>query len=463
MSVASPQVRRFPVDRAARAAGWAGIAVLLGCALALGLASSPPPLGLTLAGGLALIALLGLALARFEAIVALGFVLFGVVFVEPAPPDLVFGVAIAVAVVTGRFSLRRVPPFIAGLLGLFLVLNVLSAIEAIDLGRAGKFFFITAYLAVFSIWLTSWIDRPARARLVVRALLVAAVVSAIIGSLAPFLPFAAADAWHSGGRAKAFFEDPNVFGPFLVLPALILVEELLHPRLLQARRATKLLLFLVLAVGILFAYSRAAWLNAAVGAVTMLAVFALRRGGGRKAAVLLVTIVVSLIVLAGTIAVSGSGDFLNERARVHQVYDTERFAAQETGLALVATHPFGIGPGQFEGVVGYAAHSTYIRALAEQGLLGVFAVVALLLGTLLLATRNAVVGRDTFGVGSAALLAAWCGILANSVFVDTLHWRHLWLLAALIWIGAMLPAPRRVSYALSSGERSSSVRAEPPA
>jgi len=179
--------------------------------------------------------------------------------------------------------------------------------------------------------------------------------------------------------------------------------------------------------------------------------------------VLLVTIVVSLIVLAGTIAVSGSGDFLNERARVHQVYDTERFAAQETGVALVATHPFGIGPGQFEGVVGYAAHSTYIRALAEQGLLGVFAIVALLLGTLLLATRNAVVGRDTFGVGSAALLAAWCGILANSVFVDTLHWRHLWLLAALIWIGATLPAPRRVSYALSSGERSSSVRAEPPA
>jgi O-antigen ligase len=94
--------------------------------------------------------------------------------------------------------------------------------------------------------------------------------------------------------------------------------------------------------------------------------------------------------------------------------------------------------------VGYAAHSTYIRALAEQGLLGLFIVVALLLGTLLLAFRNAVVGRDTYGVGSAALLAAWTGILANSVFVDTMHWRHLWLLAALIWIGAMLPAPRRI-------------------
>ena len=37
------------------------------------------------------------------------------------------------------------------------------------------------------------------------------------------------------------------------------------------------------------------------------------------------------------------------------------------------------------------------------------------------------------GIGSTALLAAWAGILANSVFVDTLHWRHLWLVAGLIW------------------------------
>jgi O-antigen ligase len=445
MSVAQLPVRRFAAEtstRIGRPAAWAAGAAVVGCALGIALAGNPPPLGLTLAGGTAVIALLALALARFEAIVALGFVLFGIVFVEPAPPDLVFGIAIGVAIATGHFSLRHVPPLVVSLLGFFLVLNVLSAIDAVDLGRAAVYFFITAYLIVFSIWLTSWIDTPARARLVVWALLTGAAISSALGSLAPFLPFAAAEDWHNDGRAKAFFEDPNVFGPFLVLPALILVEELLHPRLLRARTTTKLLLFLVLAVGILFAYSRAAWLNAAVAAVTMLAVFALRRGGGRKAAMLLSTIVISLVVLAGLIAVSGSTEFLSQRARF-QVYDADRFAAQETGLKLVSAHPFGIGPGQFKDVVGYAAHSTYIQAIAEQGLLGVLTVVSLLFGTLLFATRNAVVGRDTFGIGSATLLAAWCGILANSMFVDTLHWRHFWLLAALIWIGAMLPAPVR--------------------
>jgi O-antigen ligase len=84
-----------------------------------------------------------------------------------------------------------------------------------------------------------------------------------------------------------------------------------------------------------------------------------------------------------------------------------------------------------------SAHSTYVRALAEEGVLGFVALVALLYGTLLLALRNAVRGWDTHGLGSTALLAAWCGILANSVFVDTLHWRHLWLVAGLIWAAGM--------------------------
>jgi O-antigen ligase len=107
-------------------------------------------------------------------------------------------------------------------------------------------------------------------------------------------------------------------------------------------------------------------------------------------------------------------------------------------VELAASHPFGIGPGQYEEVVGYAAHSTYVNALTEQGFLGLLTVVLLFLVTLAAATRNAVAGRTTFGIGSATLLAAWCGTLANSVFVDTLHWRHLWLIAALIWIGAMI-------------------------
>jgi hypothetical protein len=141
------------------------------------------------------------------------------------------------------------------------------------------------------------------------------------------------------------------------------------------------------------------------------------------------------------VLISGSVGFLEERAHF-QSYDAQRFGAQKAGIGLAESHPIGIGPGQFELVEPLSAHSTYVRALAEEGVLGAATLIALMFGTLLFATRNAVLGRDTFGIGSGPLLAAWCGLLANSVVIDTLHWRHLWVLAGLIWAGIGAPGVR---------------------
>jgi ABC-type xylose transport system permease subunit len=152
----------------------------------------------------------------------------------------------------------------------------------------------------------------------------------------------------------------------------------------------------------------------------------------------LVLLFVTGLAVAGTLAVTGSVGFLEDRARF-QSYDIERFGAQRTGIELAERYPVGIGPGQFEVVVPISTHSTYVRALAEQGVLGMIVIIALFLATFLFAARNAVLGRDSYGIGSAALLAAWVGLMINSFVVDTLHWRHLWFVAALIWVGAMRP------------------------
>jgi MFS family permease len=136
------------------------------------------------------------------------------------------------------------------------------------------------------------------------------------------------------------------------------------------------------------------------------------------------------------LAFTGSVGFLEHRAHL-QTYDTQRFGAQEFGIQQGERYPFGIGPGQFDVVSQVSAHSTYVRAFAEEGMPGLLTLLALLLATLLFATRNAVRGSNTYGIGSAALLGSWVGLLANSLFVDTLHWRHLWLVAALIWAGWM--------------------------
>jgi O-antigen ligase len=81
----------------------------------------------------------------------------------------------------------------------------------------------------------------------------------------------------------------------------------------------------------------------------------------------------------------------------------------------------------------FAPHNVYVLVAAEQGFLGIVAWVAFWFGTLFIAARNALAGRSTHGIASGALLGAWCGLMVNSFVVDSLHWRHVWLLAALIW------------------------------
>jgi O-antigen ligase len=444
--------------RPARPRGAAGAALggaLLGLVLAVLLYRFPPPLELALAGGIAMVAVLALALARYHAAVALGFALLGVVAVEPAPADGVFLVLMAIAFVSRRFRLSAVPLPVVAVLGLLVVLNLLSAVQVTDPQRAASYFLITLFVAAMAVWLPGYVVTQRRARLVVRAYLFAAVSSAALGVLALFAPLPGTEVLTAGGRARGLFQDPNVFGPFLIPALLIAVEEIVHPRLLSARLITKAVITVILALGVLFCFSRGAWLNLAVALCVMGAMHALRRGGARRAFGLLAVAGVAAAAVTLTVAATGSGDFLAERARP-QRYDQQRFSGQRAGIESALRYPFGAGPGQYESIAQISAHSTYARVLGEQGFPGLLALLALLAVTLGMAIRSASLGRDSYGIGSAALLAAWCGLLVNSFFIDTLHWRHLWIVAALVWVGAMrryargTPLPARAGVGAAS-------------
>jgi O-antigen ligase len=410
----------------------------------------PLSLALVLGGGIGALVVLALALARYRWAVGLGIFLLFYVKKEPAPSDAVFLVAIAVAAVTGRFAAARVPRIAAAVVGAYLTLNVIALAEVADMSRAMRFSFTTFYLALFAIWLASWVQSERHARTVVRAYVAAAVLSGALGALAYVGgPGRGTLLEYGGTRAVGLYKDPNVYGAFLVPAALIVLDELLSAKLLRGRRATKIAMFLLLTLGVVFSFSRAAWINLALGIATMIFTFALRRGGARRALRLLVSVVVAVALVAVALAATGSLTFLQSRAKV-QSYDTQRFGAQEEGLRLVAQHPFGIGPGQFELYSSLSAHSTYVRALAELGILGLATVLALVIATLVLAARNAALARETYGIGSAPLLGAWAGLLLSGFVIDTLHWRHLWLVAALIWAGAMR-RPRRYAVSNSAG------------
>jgi O-antigen ligase len=277
------------------------------------------------------------------------------------------------------------------------------------------------------------VSSPRRARLVVRAWLGIAVLSALLVTTAYFLPVPGRDVLLADGlRARGLFKDPNVFGPFLIPITVIVLEEWMRPRLLRPRPVLSGGLFLMLTIAVLLSASRAAWTALIVAVVVMLTVHAARRHGGRRAVRVLVLLCAVGFVATGVLAVSGDLTFLHERARL-QAYDAQRFSSQHYGFELGWQYPFGVGPGQYTLYHELATHSTYIRTMAEQGLGGFIAWIGLVVATLALAVRNAVDGRDTQGIGSAALLGSWCGLALSSAVVDTLHWRHLWIVAAFIW------------------------------
>jgi hypothetical protein len=80
-----------------------------------------------------------------------------------------------------------------------------------------------------------------------------------------------------------------------------------------------------------------------------------------------------------------------------------------------------------------STHSVYARLTYEQGWAGLAILALLLGGTAAKAFSAARRDVDLHGVGSAALLGSFLGMLGNSFVVDTFHWRHLWMVMALIW------------------------------
>lgn len=429
--------------------------LLAGTVIVTMMEAMSPSLPLAITAGVALVLLVALTVTNYEAAVALGFICSGIVKIEPAPPDGIFAVVIAVAIATGRFRLDRVPGVIIVLLGAFTALSVFSFAGAASLSIGVRFFAITVYLVIFSIWLTGYADRDRRGRQIVVAWLGIALFSSVLGVLAfnlPGFPMREEFLHYDNARVSALFKDPNVFGPFLIPIAVILLEEIISPRLLRLRMLTGLALLSVLLVGLIFSFSRAAWANMLFATAIMLLVLVFRRRDTSRLVVVLGGLSVVGMAVMAFVVFSGQADFIGQRAQLQQ-YDTERFGAQRAGFDLAASYPVGVGPGQFQFHHPVETHSTYVRVVAEQGPFGLVLWVAMCLITLGFAIANAMAGRRSAGIGSAALLGAWCGLLFNSVVVDTLHWRHLWVVAALIWAGTFLPVDEDEDEELEAAQR----------
>ncbi|MBZ0215316.1 MAG: hypothetical protein K8F25_02080, partial [Fimbriimonadaceae bacterium] len=245
------------------------------------------------------------------------------------------------------------------------------------------------------------------------------------------------------GRAKSFFKDPNVLGPFLVAPALFAVHTMLYGksrfRIWAAGTA------FLCCVSVFLSFSRGAWGNLVVsglvyGYLTFITAINIKE---RFRLLLIAMIGMCLIVTAGLGALSLKkvGDLFKERASLTQTYDTGqfgRFGRQLLGVDLVIKSPLGIGSKQFEKIFPEAPHNVYLNSFILSGWAGGLAYLLLVVWTLGLGFRQSLVRTPWQGV-YCVIYAAFVGVALEGVVIDTDHWRHFYLLLGLVWGGALSP------------------------
>lgn len=122
--------------------------------------------------------------------------------------------------------------------------------------------------------------------------------------------------------------------------------------------------------------------------------------------------------------------------------DTGRLNTYQAGLKAALEYPMGVGPGNFERHVvkfvdpsrpyALAAHNLYLRTSVELGVAGLLALIVFAGSTTLTLIRRAWQAWTNVEAATAALLLALpsslTAIWTHSLLIDTLHWRHLWLL-----------------------------------
>ena len=362
-----------------------------------------------------------------------------IVFIEPSPYEIVTLVATVIFFATG-LRLRLV--FMPLLLVLFL-LNVgytMGAIPVLDSPGVTSWIATSWYMAVTVIFFAMVLseDTDARLDMLRRGLIAGAMVAAIAGIAGYFnLVPGGHDLLTLYDRARGTFKDPNVFGAFLILPALLVLQSVVSDRFGKSFRSG--IAFGIMALAILLAFSRAAWGGLILTAAFMLALMVLTSRSQAKRSRIIVMAAVAVIIGAALVAVLLSFDsvaqMFKQRASFDQSYDEGRFGRfgrHILGAEMALDLPFGIGPLQFIRYFPEDTHNSYLNAFMSGGWISGVCYPALVFVTSLLGFRYVFV-RVPWQRTYLAIFAAFLGTVGEGFIIDTDHWRHFWMMLGAMW------------------------------
>jgi O-antigen ligase len=370
-------------------------------------------------------------------LIGFGVFLSGFVINEPAPYELFMVVLIAIWALFGLTISRAVMPLLV-LLVVFNIGGMIAITQMSALGDAPLYIAVSLFLAFTSVFFAAVIEADQRRLgLISGAWLAGALATATLGILGYFGAIPGGEQFTLYDRARGAFQDPNVFGPYLVLPALMLMHGLLAGRLSTA--PLRVLALFVLTFGIFLSFSRAAWGLYALSALLLVLVMLLERRSGlfRLRVLVLALIGLGLLVTALLVALQfdAVSNLFTVRAQLIQEYDGARFGRFERhklGFLLAMERPLGIGPLVFGPIYGEDTHNIWLKALLDYGWIGFVSYLALMVWTFVLGFRYLLRERPWQPWLATSYIVLVGHTLIGTV-IDTDHWRHFYLLLGILW------------------------------
>ena len=367
----------------------------------------------------------------------LGIFLSGFVIHEPAPYDIFMAVLIGMWSVFGLRISRRVM-ILAALVVLFLVGGIFSITTMADLAKAPLYMAVSGFLGLSAVFIAAVVeDRASRLQLIYAGYVAGAVVTALLGITGYFGLVPHGEIFTRYGRAMGAFQDPNVFGPYLVLPAVYLVHGILTRRLHLA--GPRLAALLVLTLGVFLSFSRAAWALLAFSVALLIVLMLIKeRSGTFRLRILLLSIVAILAIAGGlllALQIPQVAHLFQARAHLEQSYDVAefgRFERHRLGFALALSRPLGIGPERFGAMFGEDPHNIWLKTLMAYGWLGFVTYLTMIVMTLGFGFRLLLRDRPWHPYLVTAYVVFLGHVLIGDV-IDTDHWRHFYLLLGIIW------------------------------
>jgi O-antigen ligase len=311
---------------------------------------------------------------------------------------------------------------------LFIVMNIISLFNLTNIKDAIAYFAITFYMIFYALFIFCNSNMK-NYKPVFKAYIAGSTASALFG-IAGYLLKIPIFTVYEFSRAKALFKDPNVFGPFLIPTIILLLSGFKANNDSRMQRWIRFIVIIINSIGLLLSFSRGAYVNFFAALIIYL-ILSYKEIHLKRIMIIGIILIMILNIVWITAIDNDFKDFLSHRIKL-QSYDLDRFKAQKSGLHYAASNVFGYGPGQYgltiERVMDFesAAHSLYIRVMLENGIAGFITMMvffaAIIFNLLKISINQTGIQKET----AAVVLSILCGIMINSIVVDTLHWRHFW-------------------------------------